>query len=71
MSLSVREWRRVREISQETMAEKLNIHVNTYQNWEKKPGQISFEKAVEISKILGVPLNDISFIEPEMAEVNA
>ena len=71
MSLSVREWRRVREISQETMAEKLKIHVNTYQNWEKKPGQISFEKAVEISKILGVPLNDISFIEPEMAEVNA
>jgi len=71
MSLSVREWRRVREISQESMAEKLKIHVNTYQKWEQNPGQISFEKAVEISKILGVPLNDISFVVAEPVEVNA
>ena len=71
MSLTVREWRRVKEITQEAMAEKLNIHVNTYQKWEKEPGQISFEKAVEISKILGVSLNDISFVAPDMAEVNA
>jgi DNA-binding XRE family transcriptional regulator len=43
------------------MAQKLSIHVNTYQNWEKEPGKISWEKAVEISKILGVALDDISF----------
>ncbi len=61
MSLTLREWRRVKEITQETMAQKLNIHVNTYQNWEKEPGKISFEKAVEISKILNVSLDDISF----------
>lgn len=71
MSLTVREWRRVREISQESMAEKLKIHVNTYQRWEKEPGLITFEKAVEISKILGVSLNDISFVDPETLEVNA
>lgn len=63
MALTVREWRRVKEISQETMAENLNIHVNTYLNWEKDPGKISMEKAVEISKLLGVSLNDISFVK--------
>lgn len=63
MSLTVREWRRVKEISQEKMSEGLKIHVNTYQNWEKNPGQIPFEKAVEIARILGVPLNDITFVE--------
>lgn len=61
MALTIREWRRVKEITQEAMAQKLSIHVNTYQNWEKEPGKISWEKAVEISKILGVALDDISF----------
>lgn len=65
MALTIREWRRVREISQEAMADKLQIHVNTYQNWEKDPGKISFEKAVEICKILGVSLDDVSFITQE------
>ena len=71
MSLTVREWRRAKEISQETMAERLHIHVNTYMKWEKSPGQISFEKAIEIAKIFGVSLNDISFVESEPAEVSA
>lgn len=70
MSLSLREWRRVKEISQEEMAEKLNIHVNTYMNWEKNPGKIGFLKAVEISKILNVSLDDISFTS-ENVEVSA
>lgn len=61
MSLTLREWRRVKEITQEDMAKKLNIHVNTYQKWEKEPGKICFDKAVEISEILNVSLDDISF----------
>lgn len=72
MSLTVREWRRVREISQETMAEKLKIHVNTYMNWERKPGQIGILKAKEIADIFGVSLDDISFADPEeQTEVSA
>lgn len=65
MSLTLREWRRVKEISQEAMATKLNIHVNTYQNWEKEPEKIAWGKAVEISKILGVSINEISFCAKE------
>jgi len=67
MSLTLREWRRVKEISQESMADKLQIHVNTYQNWEKDPGKIAFDKAVEISKILGVSIDEISFTAKEPA----
>lgn len=67
MALTLREWRRVKEISQETMADKLKIHVNTYQNWEKEPGKIAFDKAVEISRILGVSIDEISFTAKEPA----
>lgn len=35
MSLTVRQWRRAKDITQEQMAESLGIHVNTYQNWEE------------------------------------
>ena len=62
MSLTLREWRRVKEISQQSMADQLNIHVNTYQNWESDPGKISLENAAKISEILGVSLNDITFL---------
>ena len=61
MSLTLRQWRRAKEISQEKMAELLKIHVNTYQNWEESPEKISIEKAREISSILNVDLDNISF----------
>lgn len=61
MSLTLKEWRRVKEISQKTMAEKLKIHINTYQKWEKNPGMIPFDYAVNISRVLNVPLDEIIF----------
>lgn len=61
MSLTVRQWRRAKDITQEQMAESLGIHVNTYQNWEESPEKISIEKAVKIAEIFGVTLDDVSF----------
>lgn len=61
MALTVREWRRVRELSQESVAKSLGIHVNTYQNWEQDPGKISIEKAFELAELFGVTLDDITF----------
>lgn len=63
MILGVKAWRKARGISQAEMAELLNVHVNTYQNWENDPEKISISNAVEISKILNVPMNDIAFIK--------
>lgn len=59
--LTLRAWRRAKEISQEEIAKRLGIHVNTYLNWEKKPQDISVDNAKRLSEILGVPLDDISF----------
>lgn len=61
MSLTLREWRRVKEISQEDLAAKLNVSTGTIRNWETSPGKIPFEKAVEISKALGLEMTDINF----------
>lgn len=61
--MQLRAWRRAKDISQQEMADKLNVHINTYQNWEKNPSKISIERAVQISKILGVSINDILFTE--------
>ena len=59
--LTLRAWRRAKEISQDDMAERLDVHVNTYQNWEKEPEKISIANAVKIADILGVGMNEILF----------
>lgn len=59
--LSLREWRRAKEISQEQMAQKLGIHVNTYLKWEQDPHRINIQSALKIVKILNVPIDNISF----------
>lgn len=61
MALTIRQWRRAKELTQEQMASKLKIHVNTYMNWEEAPEKISIGRAVEIADILGVSLDDIIF----------
>ena len=61
MSLTLRQWRLAKEISQESMAERLQVHVNTYQKWEKEPGKIGIDKAKKIIDILGVNIDEISF----------
>lgn len=61
MALTVRMWRCAKEISQEKMANLLGIHVNTYQNWEKNPENISIGNARKIAEIFGVSENEIDF----------
>jgi len=65
---TMRAWRRAKEISQGDMAEKLNIHINTYQNWEKEPQKITIENAHKIADIFGVTIDDISFLPEEVTE---
>ena len=63
MALTLRMWRLAKEISQEKMSEMLGVHVNTYQNWEKNPENISIGNARKICEILEVSENEIDFIE--------
>jgi len=61
MKLTIKEWRRVKNISQEKMAELCGVHVNTYRTWEDDPENIKIGKAVLISEKLEIPLEDILF----------
>lgn len=58
---TLREWRRLREITQAEMASKLEVHINTYQNWETSPEKITISNAEKIAKILNVSMNEIAF----------
>lgn len=59
MQLTLKEWRRVKGISQETMAEKCGIHINTYRAWEENPSEIRLGKAQLMADALGIALKDI------------
>lgn len=71
IELTVRQWRLAREISQETMAELLGVHVNTYISWEKKPEKIGIAFANKISEILEVPIENISFSSSTLQNVES
>lgn len=61
MKLTIKEWRRLKEISQKEMADVCGVHINTYREWEENPENIRWGCAVKIAERLGVPLSDIFF----------
>lgn len=58
---TIKQIRLAKEISLEDMARFCNVHVNTYRNWEKKPGIIPISKASLICKKLEVDLEQVIF----------
>lgn len=61
MSLSVKQWRLAKGISQEDMAHMCNVHRNTYASWENNPECISIKDAKIIANALGEDINVIFF----------
>ena len=57
--LTLRQWRLAREVSMDQMAKSLDIHPNTYAAWEQEPEKIPIGKALKITQILDVRLEDI------------
>lgn len=62
MKLTLREWRRLKEVSQEEMAKVCDVHVNTYRTWEEKPSMIKLTDARIIAEKLEISLDDIIFM---------
>ena len=58
-----------RGYSQEQLAEKLGVHINTISNWEKDTSKVPMRFADKISKILDMPL-DI-FLTPNLQNVES
>lgn len=59
--LTVKQHRLIREISQEEMAEKVGVHVQTYRAWEENPEKISIAKAKKIAAAFNISINEIFF----------
>ena len=61
MVLTLKQWRFIKELTQEEMAKKCDVHRHTYASWEEKPEEISIKNAKIISKALGESIDDIFF----------
>lgn len=60
--LTLRQWRKVREMSVADISARLGVHRNTYINWENNPGKISMEYAHKIADVLDVSIEAIDFL---------
>lgn len=58
MKMTIREWRRTREISQQKAADAIGVHVNTYINWEKNPGVIPIKHIYTLAALFGASIED-------------
>lgn len=61
MSMTLRAWRRARDITQEEMAEHCGVHPNTYRYWEEHTEAIKLSYAKMIAERLKVDIKDIDF----------
>lgn len=61
MLLNLRQARRIRDKTQDEMANLLNVHVQTYRKIEENPNEATIEQAKKISEFLQVPYDEIFF----------
>lgn len=58
--LTIRQWRRLKEISVVDMAKRLGVSRPTYTSWERDPAQIKLCNIDKIANVLGISRDDIS-----------
>ena len=61
MVLNLRQARRLRDKTQDDMADLLKIHVQTYQKLEKNPELVTIEQAKKIAEFLNFTYDEIFF----------
>ena len=60
--LTIRQARRLAEITQADMATRLGVCRDTYRKLEEHPEQSTVEQAIRIAELLGVQLCDLIFL---------
>jgi len=60
--LTLKEWRRAKGYSLQSMADLCNVHLNTYRAWEEKPSEIKLGNAFTIAEVLDITVDDIIFM---------
>lgn len=72
MSLKLEEWRRLKKYSIRELADKCDVHFNTYMRWKKHPERIPIKYAKRLAEVFGVPIESIVFeVEVEESRKNA
>lgn len=61
MALTLRQARRLKEKTQEELAELINVHVQTYRKLEESPDLVTIGQAKKISDFLGISYDEIFF----------
>ena len=61
MLLNLRQARRIKDKTQDEMANLLNIHVQTYRKIEENPDLATVEQAKKIAQYLNLPYNENFF----------
>ena len=61
MALTIKQWRRLRDISQEQMANDFGVTRQTILNWETKPESLSIATVKRLAEYFGVEFGDIRF----------
>ena len=60
--LTVKQLRLVKEKTQESCANALGVHVNTYRNLEEHPEKFTIQQAVTLCNFLGADYNTVIFL---------
>lgn len=61
-NLTLKQIRLAKEFTIQQMAEALEVHPNTYSNWEKEPLTISIGNAFKIAALFGMSVDDIFLV---------
>jgi len=61
LSYSIKELRARHNLTQVQCAKALDVSFNTWNNWEQTPGKIQMKKALEISRLFNVLLDEIEW----------
>lgn len=61
MKFRICEWRKLKGISQQKLADYCGVHVNTIRAWEENPTIIPIGKAFKISECFKISIDSIIF----------
>ena len=70
MNNKIKDYRKLKNITQEEMASKLNVSRQSYINYESGETEPSFETLKQISSILNVSIDDLLDNKPFSSQVN-
>lgn len=65
LALTPKQWRLVKEMSQEEVATALKVSIPTYRSMELNPSEISFSNGRKLATIFDVDICDIDFFAEE------